>query len=260
MWKKIFRSGSDTKEDAAALMNSINRENLPRHVAIIMDGNGRWAKRRGMPRTYGHNAGVKTLKKILKTANSLGIEVLTVYAFSTENWKRPHTEVDCLMQLFAEYLDREMQEMNEDNVRIHFIGRTDAFSPLLRDMMTKAETMMAGNSGIHFNVAVNYGARDEIVRAVQSLMSMSKAGEMQPEDLTEELFDASLDTSGDPPVDLLIRTGGDLRLSNYLLWQCAYAELWFTDTNWPAFSPEEFLRAIQDFSGRHRRFGGLDDE
>ena len=237
-----------------------NEKNFPRHVAIIMDGNGRWANGRGLLRSAGHTAGVKTLKKILQTAVNLKLESLTVYAFSTENWKRPHAEVDFLMHLFSDYLQREMLEMHANNVRIKFLGRTEDFSPTLQKLMHDAVELMKNNTGVQFNVAADYGGRDEIIRAAQKLSRRVQAGELSPEEISAELFEDSLDTRGQPPVDLLIRTSGDLRVSNFLLWQAAYAELWFTDTPWPEFTPEEFLAALRDFSKRNRRFGGLSEE
>ncbi|MCR5834321.1 MAG: di-trans,poly-cis-decaprenylcistransferase [Selenomonadaceae bacterium] len=239
------------------LLGRVDRNRMPRHVAIIMDGNGRWANSHGFLRSVGHTAGVKTLKNILKTAVNLGLEALTVYAFSTENWKRPHTEVDFLMHLFSEYLEREKTDMHANNVRINFLGRTEDFAPALQKLMTDSMQLMKNNTGVKFNVAADYGGQDEIIRATQNLARLVKAGEIAPEDITAEMFDAELDTCGQPPVDLMIRTGGDLRVSNFLLWQTAYAEFWFTDTPWPEFTPKEFIDALVDFGKRDRRFGAL---
>ncbi|MDD6381803.1 polyprenyl diphosphate synthase [Mitsuokella sp.] len=259
MWKKIFggKAQSSPEEDANPLFDRINWERLPRHVAIIMDGNGRWAQGQGLVRTAGHKAGVKTLKNVLKTAIDLRLEALTVYAFSTENWKRPRPEVDFLMKLFSDYLIKELEEMNDYNVRIRFIGRKDGMPERLQQQMTAAEELMKENTGIRFNVAANYGGQDELLRAARSLASRAAAGEISPEDIDAQLMEASLDTAGDPPVDLVIRTSGDQRLSNFLLWQSAYAEFYFTDTNWPDFTPECFVDAMVEFAGRDRRFGGL---
>ena len=261
MWKKIFGSGGkENASEAAPLFDRIDREKLPRHVAVIMDGNGRWAQGQGLVRTAGHTAGVKTLKRILKTASDIGIEALTVYAFSTENWKRPHAEVDFLMGLFSEYLDKELQEMNAEQVRIHFLGRLEGLSPGLQKQIHEAEELMRDNKGIRFNVAANYGGQDEILRAVQTLARQVMEGRLSPQDIDERLLERCLDTSDCPPVDLVIRTSGDMRLSNFLLWQSAYAELWFTETNWPDFTPEEFVEALMDFGKRDRRFGGLNEK
>ena len=232
-------------------------ENLPRHVAIIMDGNGRWAQNQGLIRSAGHLAGVKTLKEIIKTAVNIKLEELTVYAFSTENWKRPHTEVDFLMHLFSEYLEKEKRELNEKNVKIHFIGRIDELPESLINQAHDAEEMMKNNTGLKFNVATNYGGQDEIVRAAKKLSQRVLDDKIKIDDITSNDFEMELDTKNDPPVDLLIRTGGDFRVSNFLLWQSAYAELWFTDTNFPEFKSEEFLKALQDFSKRDRRFGSV---
>ena len=262
MWKKIFGGGKTAREEKAPanqnpLYDRINWQRLPRHVAIIMDGNGRWAQGKGLIRTAGHKAGVKTLKNILKAAIDLRIEALTVYAFSTENWKRPRPEVEFLMKLFSEYLIKELEEMNDYNVRIRFIGRMEGMPEGLQRQMREAEALMKDNTGIRFNVAANYGGQDELIRAAQSLARKAAAGEIAPEDIDAEAIDQQLDTAGDPPVDLVIRTSGDQRLSNFLLWQSAYAEFYFTDVNWPAFTPACFVDALVDFAGRDRRFGGL---
>ena len=262
MWKKIFGGGKTAREEKAPanqnpLYDRINWQRLPRHVAIIMDGNGRWAQGKGLIRTAGHKAGVKTLKNILKAAIDLRIEALTVYAFSTENWKRPRPEVEFLMKLFSEYLIKELEEMNDYNVRIRFIGRMEGMPEGLQRQMREAEALMKDNTGILFNVAANYGGQDELIRAAQSLARKAAAGEIAPEDIDAEAIDQQLDTAGDPPVDLVIRTSGDQRLSNFLLWQSAYAEFYFTDVNWPDFTPACFVDAMVDFAGRDRRFGGL---
>ena len=260
MWKRIFGGGRENFEIPTAdspLFAQIDWECLPRHVAVIMDGNGRWAKGQGLLRTAGHTAGVKTLKNILKTAIGLKLDALTVYAFSTENWKRPAAEVDFLMNLFSEYLKKELLEMHEDNVQIHFIGRIDELSAGLKRQMREAEALMKDNTGVKFNVAVNYGGQDELLRAARSLAADAAAGAIQPEEIDAAALEARLDTAGNLPVDLVIRTSGDERLSNFLLWQSAYAEFYFTPVNWPEFTPEDFVAAMVDFAGRDRRFGGL---
>lgn len=255
MWKKLLGKSSFAKNETT--LADIDRSRLPRHVAIIMDGNGRWATGKGFLRTVGHRAGVGTLHDVLDTAIDLHLEVLTVYAFSTENWKRPLNEVDFLMHLFSEYLDKEEQEMHEKNVRIRFIGRVDELSFELRRRIRHAENLMKNNTGVNFCVAVNYGGQDEICRTIQNLAKKVQNGTLSPEEITPELFTAALDTRELPPVDLLIRTSGDMRLSNFLLWQAAYAEFWFTDTNWPDFKPACFLEAIRNYAGRERRFGAI---
>ncbi len=242
-------------ESDGGLLARVDRTKMPRHVAIIMDGNGRWASVRGLMRSAGHTAGVKTLKRILKTAVNLKLEALTVYAFSTENWKRPHTEVDFLMHLFSDYLEREKQEMHANNVRIKFLGRTEDFAPALQKLMRESVELMRNNTGVKFNVAADYGGQDEIIRAAQKLARRVQAGQLSPDDISAQMFENELDTAGQPPVDLLIRTSGELRVSNFLLWQAAYAEFWFTDTPWPEFTPEEFIDALIDFGKRSRRFG-----
>ena len=263
MWRKLFGGEkTDSADDAAELHSSglaLDRASMPRHVAIVMDGNGRWAKAQGKSRSTGHEAGARTLKRIVRAASEMGVEVLTVYAFSTENWKRPQREVDFLLRLFDSFLEKEITEMHEQNVRMRFIGRRDRFTERFLHRMEDAEARTANNTGIHFNLAANYGSQDEILRAVRSIAERAAAGELAPEEIDEAIFSDALDTAGDPPVDLFIRTSGDLRLSNFLLWQSAYAELYFTDTNWPDFTPEELAVAIKDFTGRNRRFGGLSE-
>ncbi|MBR5912939.1 MAG: di-trans,poly-cis-decaprenylcistransferase [Selenomonadaceae bacterium] len=222
-----------------------------------MDGNGRWASYRGLLRSAGHSAGVKTLKKILTVAVNLNLEALTVYAFSTENWKRPHSEVDFLLKLFSEYLEKEKREMHEKNVRLRFLGRVEEFSAGIQNQIREATTLMKNNTGVKFSIAANYGGQDEILRAAQKLAFDVAEGKISPAQITSTIFENALDTYDLPPVDLLIRTSGDKRISNFLLWQSAYAELWFTNTTWPEFSPEEFVDALIDFSKRDRRFGGV---
>lgn len=243
------------KKSDAELLSKVDRNKLPRHVAIIMDGNGRWANFHGLLRSAGHTEGVKTLKRILTMAVNLNLEALTVYAFSTENWKRPHAEVDFLMRLFSEYIEREKAEMHEKNVRIKFIGRLEEFSELIQNQMRDAVELMKNNTGVKFNIAANYGGQDEIVRVAQRLAE--KFADKKISGINHEIFENELDTTGQPPVDLLIRTSGDMRISNFLLWQSAYAELYFTKTNWPEFTQEEFVNALIDFGKRERKFGGL---
>lgn len=258
MWKKIF--GSEDEKSKSVDSKDIDLERVPRHIAIIMDGNGRWAQNQGLLRTFGHKAGVDTLKKIVKSAMKLNIEALTVYAFSTENWKRPHEEVDFLMNLFSDYLKREIDELDSDNTRIQFMGRIHELSKGLRDQIENAQTRTASNSGLVLNVAVNYGSRDEITRSVKIIAQRVLEGRLNVEDISETTVDDSLYTAGLPPVDLVIRPSGDLRISNFLLWQIAYAEFWFTEVNWPDFKPDHLLEAVRDFQKRDRRFGGLNQK
>lgn len=262
MWKKIFGKEKifEIPKRDSALFKNIDWETLPRHVAVIMDGNGRWAKGKGLVRTAGHTAGVKILKNILKTAIGLRLEALTVYAFSTENWKRPRPEVDFLMKLFSDYLMKELREMHEDNVRIHFLGRIEGLPKTLQQQMREAEALMKDNTGVVFNVAVNYGGQDELLRVAKSIARDAAAGKLTEADVDEALIESRLDTAPCSPVDLLIRTSGDQRISNFLLWQTAYAEFYFTKKSWPEFMPEDFVKAIEAFEGRDRRFGGVSEE
>ena len=254
MWKKLFG-----KNDADVTLADFetNKENLPRHVAIIMDGNGRWAKKRAMPRTFGHQQGVETLKEIVRFASDVGIGFLTVYAFSTENWRRPSSEVDFLMKLFKDFLDREINELHENNVKLNFIGDITALSATLQETFAAAEEKTAANDGLVFNVAVNYGGRAEIIRAVKKLAAKVETGEIGSSDINEAALAQELYTFDQPDPDLLIRPSGDYRISNFLLWQLAYTEFWFSETLWPDFSVAEFTQAIATYQKRERRFGGI---
>lgn len=235
----------------------LDKDKIPAHVAIIMDGNGRWAKKRSMPRTYGHKAGAEVLRNILTESISLGVKVLTAYAFSTENWRRPEEEVNFLMELFATYLDNEVDQLAEKNVRLHFIGSKERLGPELMRRIFLAEQKTAAGNSIILNLAVDYGGRAEIVQAVRQLSREVEAGHVKSEEIDESCFSQYLFTAGQPDPDLLIRPGGDMRISNFLLWQLAYSELWITDVLWPDFTPLHFRQAIQDFQNRERRFGGL---
>lgn len=232
-------------------------ERMPQHVAIIMDGNGRWAQKRGLPRTYGHKAGAEVLRAILTEASDLGIRYLTVYAFSTENWRRPHDEVDFLMDLFSNYLDNEVDYLVEKQVQLRFIGGTDRLSADLRRRIDESESRTAKGTGITLNLAVDYGGRAEIVHATRTLAQEVLNGQLSVDDIDEKTFAGALYTHDQPDPDFLIRPGGDMRISNFLLWQLAYAELWITDVLWPDFTPYHFHQAIHDFQKRDRRFGGL---
>jgi undecaprenyl diphosphate synthase len=228
---------------------------IPQHVAAIMDGNGRWAKQRGLPRIAGHRQGANIVKSLLRCCKDWGIANFTVYAFSTENWGRPEAEVDFLMRLFEGLLDSELAEMHDEGVRLRFLGDRSQVPLTLRKMMEKSMEKTASNQAVNFNVAINYGSRNEITQACKSIAYQIKSGELKPEDIDESLFAKHLDTIGLPDPDLLIRTSGEQRLSNFLLWQLAYTEIYITDTFWPDFDGGEFVKAIVDYQGRERRFG-----
>ena len=223
-----------------------------------MDGNGRWAKARGLPRVMGHRAGVEALKSTLRSCSDWGVEALTAYAFSTENWSRPGDEVNFLMTLFESVLQRELQALEEEQVRIRFLGDLDALPAKLQSLIAEATQRTSGNTGIHFNVCTNYGGRRELVRASQRLAERVARGELQPSEIDEQTLAAELFTAGERDPDLLIRTSGERRISNFLLWQLAYAEIHVTDVLWPDFNAEALKAALLDFQRRHRRFGGLD--
>lgn len=233
---------------------------IPNHVAIILDGNGRWAKSKGMPRTYGHIKGCENLEKICSMAKELGVKYLTVYAFSTENWKRSREEVDGLMKLFRNYMKKCLKISAENKMRVRVIGDPRAFDEDLQQKIKELEEFSSQFDELHFQIALNYGSRDEIRRAVQDMARDVKSGVLNPEEITEEKISDYLDTKGLPDPDLLIRTSGEERLSNYLLWQLAYTEFYFTDVPWPDFDKEEFVRAIEKYNGRDRRFGGVKEE
>lgn len=234
-----------------------NERKIPVHVAIIMDGNGRWAKRRGLPRTAGHAQGARTVEQILEDADHMGIRYLTVYAFSTENWSRPDSEVKALMNLLRTYMKTSLAKCARNNVRIRVIGDKSRLDKDLQASIANLEKETASNTGIGFQIAINYGSRDEIVRAVRAAAQKVKDGEMSPEDITESFLSDSLDTGGIPDPDLLIRTGGEQRISNFLLWQTAYSELYFCDAAWPDFNKAELEKAVDAFNHRERRYGGL---
>ena len=233
---------------------------IPNHVAIILDGNGRWAKSKGMPRTYGHIKGCENLEKICSMAKELGVKYLTVYAFSTENWKRSREEVDGLMKLFRNYMKKCLKISAENKMRVRVIGDPRAFDEDLQQKIKELEEFSSQFDELHFQIALNYGSRDEIRRAVQDMARDVKSGVLNPEEITEEKISDYLDTKGLPDPDLLIRTSGEERLSNYLLWQLAYTEFYFTDVPWTDFDKEEFVRAIEKYNGRDRRFGGVKEE
>jgi len=235
----------------------LDLDRLPRHIAIIMDGNGRWAKARGLPRTAGHAVGAETFRTIATYCRDLGIEYLTVYAFSTENWKRPAEEVSAIMGLLKKYLLEAIADMEEEKVRFVFFGDLSALPAELRELAERTRRSSAKFTGCQVNICLNYGGRDEIVRAAKRFAQACAAGERRSEELTEELFGSYLWSAGVPDPELIIRPGGEQRLSNFLLWQSAYAELYTTDVAWPDFSKEELRRALAAYQDRHRRFGGI---
>ena len=230
---------------------------IPAHVAIIMDGNGRWAKKRGLPRTAGHKKGAEVVEQILEDADHMGIRYLTVYAFSTENWLRPAMEVKALMNLLRTYMISSMEKCAKNNVSVRVIGDRSKLSADLQESIGNLEEATKNNTGMHFQIAINYGGRDEIVRAVKKLVAKARAGEISEEDVTEALIADCLDTAGLPDPDLLIRTCGEQRISNFLIWEGAYTEYYFTDTAWPDFTKEELQKAVEAFGNRERRYGGL---
>ena len=232
---------------------------LPGHVAVIMDGNGRWAQARGLPRVMGHRAGVEALKATLRLCSDWGVKALTAYAFSTENWSRPGDEVNFLMTLFERVLQRELQSLESEQVRIRFLGDLQALPEKLQALIADAMERTAANTGIHFNVCTNYGGRRELVLAAQALAVRAANGELDPASIDENTLAAELFTAGEQDPDLLIRTSGERRISNFLLWQLAYAEIHVTDVFWPDFDRDALLTALLDYQGRSRRFGGLDD-
>ena len=235
----------------------LDPERMPNHVAVIMDGNGRWAKARGLPRFMGHRAGVEALKKNLRLCNDWGIGVLTVYAFSTENWTRPGDEVNFLMALFERVLQRELETLQNEKVRIRFLGDIEALPSRLQELIAEATSLTKDNNGIHFNVCTNYGGRKELVLAAQKLAERSLKGDLDPAMIDENLFESELYTASEEDPDLLIRTSGECRISNFLLWQLAYAEIHITDVLWPDFDSSDLKKAILDYQSRCRRFGGL---
>ena len=230
---------------------------LPEHIGIIMDGNGRWAQKRGLPRSAGHKQGARTFREIVRYCRSIGIRYLTVYAFSTENWKRPQSEIDAIMNLLRDYLDELERHSDEEQGVLRFIGDMAPLAEDLRQRITDVQERTAGREGITVNIALNYGGRHEIVHAVQQAVSLARQGTLTPEAVNETLVDSLMYTAGQPPVDLIIRPSGEQRISNFLLWQGAYAEFVFMDVLWPDFTPGDLDRAIAEFQRRSRRFGGI---
>lgn len=232
---------------------------IPQHIAIILDGNGRWAKAKGMPRNYGHTAGAKNVETVCQAAHDLGVKYVTMYAFSTENWNRPEGEVEALMKLLESYLKNCIKTADKNNMRVRVIGDTTRLSERFQERIRELEAASAKNDGLNLQIAINYGSRDEMTRAMRRMSEDVAAGKRKPEEITESVFEEYLDTAGIPDPNLLIRTSGELRLSNFLLWQLAYSEFYFTDVPWPDFHKEELERAIEAYNKRDRRFGGLTD-
>jgi undecaprenyl diphosphate synthase len=251
-WIQQWRSRAEKPSN-----DSIIRENIPHHVAVIMDGNGRWAKKRGLPRIAGHREGMKTVKEIVRSANELGIGVLTLYAFSTENWKRPKQEVEFLMKLPEEYILSELQDMMKRNIRVQMMGKETGLPESTLRAIREAQAQTSENQGMIVNFALNYGSRDELIQTMRRFALEVKQGKRSIDEIDERAFSSELFTSGLPDPDLLIRTSGEIRLSNFMLWQLAYTELWFTDVLWPDFSTQDLHRAIQEYQRRARRYGAV---
>ncbi|MDI6793423.1 MAG: isoprenyl transferase [bacterium] len=247
----------NTKQEEEQLLKSLSPEKMPRHIAIIMDGNGRWAKQKYLPRIAGHRAGMESIRRVVKLCGELNIEALTLYAFSTENWSRPRTEVSALMSLLKEYLRREVAELKKQEVRMTFMGRLFEMAPDIRTALAEAEKETSNGQGLRLNIALNYSGRAELVDAFRCLATELIQGKIQPDSINEELISSHLYTASFPEPDLLIRTSGELRISNFLLWQIAYSEIWLTPIFWPDFNRIHLLQAIADYQKRERRFGGI---
>ena len=238
-------------------IGELDYNNMPQHVAIIMDGNGRWAKQRNMPRTMGHKAGVETIRRIVKEADRLGIKYITLYAFSTENWKRPKDEVNALMKLLVQYLKSEVTELHKNEVVLRVLGDITALQEECKKEIEESIELTKNNTGLVLNVAFNYGGRDEIIRAVKNIASDVESGKVNKENINQDLFSEYLYTKDSPDPDLIIRPSGEQRISNFLLWQCAYSEFWYSNVNWPDFSENDLQQAIYDYQNRNRRYGGV---
>lgn len=256
-YKKLFNKQSSIPESITERMEIVKSQAVPGHVAIIMDGNGRWAKSRALPRIAGHHEGMKVVRKIAILANNIGIQTLTLFAFSTENWKRPKSEVEYLMKLPAEFLDIYLPELIDNNVKVQVIGEKEKIPSHTLLVVEKAIERTKNNNGLLLNFALNYGSRSEIIMAIKNIVKDIKCGNMNERDLNEDVFSQYLMTKDLADPDLLIRTSGEIRLSNFMLWQSAYTELWFTDCLWPDFDEEHFLDAIEQYQKRSRRFGGI---
>lgn len=254
---KPFKRWFGSKPDAEELIQKLDSDNIPNHVAVIMDGNGRWAQKRGLPRVAGHHSGMKNVKKITMAADAIGVQVLTMYAFSTENWKRPKEEVDYLMKLPLEFFPKEIDELIANNVQIRMTGWQEGLPDFTLKAIQDAIDQTKNNTGLILNFALNYGSRKEMLKGIQRLVEDVKQQKVNEEDIDESLFARYLLTDPLPDPDLLIRTSGELRISNFMLWQLAYSELWFTELCWPEFTEQHFYEAIQEYQRRARRYGGL---
>ena len=248
-------SAPTSEQDSKNSPGGYGPAGLPRHVAIIMDGNGRWAERQNKPRVAGHRAGVETVRDIVKACGEIGIEVLTLFAFSSENWRRPQKEVGLLMEMFLLALEREVKKLHRNNVQLRVIGDVSAFADKIQQRIKEAEALTRDNSGLVLNIAANYGGKWDISQAVQQLAQQVQQGKLEPQDITPELINEKLNLHDLPEPDLFIRTGGEQRISNFLIWQLAYTELYFTPILWPDFARDEFEKALLSFSNRQRRFG-----
>jgi undecaprenyl diphosphate synthase len=257
IWKVLSRSSASRleEEEVTRLGALLDPERMPRHVAVIMDGNGRWARKRMLPRVAGHRVGIDSVREIVRSSSELGIGHLTLYAFSTENWGRPRAEVDTLMGLIQEFIERELDELHENGVRFQVLGRREDLPRAVEASLHRAEQRTASNSGLHFNVAVSYSGRVELEDALRAIADEVAAGRIDPAEVGAGTIERYLYTAGQPDPDLVIRTSGELRLSNFLLWQIAYAEIYFTNTLWPDFRKKEYLEALLTFQQRQRRFG-----
>lgn len=260
MFNNLFNKNTEKQYSLEERKIRTQNEDIPSHIAIIMDGNGRWAKKRALPRFAGHREGMKTVRKVTRCASDLGVKVLTVYAFSTENWKRPKPEVDFLMRLPEEFLGSFLPEMMERNVRVQMIGDPTLLPSYTQKALYKAMDKTKDNTGLILNFALNYGSRAEMASALKEIVKEVQNGELMLEDVNEDCISAHLMTKLLPDPDLVIRTSGEMRLSNFMLWQVAYSEFWFTDTLWPDFNEETLLDAIESYQKRNRRFGGLKGE
>ncbi|MGG7143799.1 isoprenyl transferase [Clostridium nigeriense] len=250
----VFKTSKNKNEEKEIVLD---KDNIPKHIAIIMDGNGRWAKKRKLPRTVGHKAGVETIRRVIKEAHVLGVKFLTLYAFSTENWKRPDDEVSALMKLLVEYLRSELAELNRNGVVIKILGDITKLPIDAQKEVSNAIEITKNNTGVVLNIAFNYGGRDEIIRAVKLVSKEVEDGNINISDINEGLFEKYLYTSNIPDPDLIIRPSGEQRISNFLLWQCAYSEFWYSNVCWPDFKEEHLRKAIYDYQHRDRRYGGV---
>ncbi|MGL5150016.1 MAG: isoprenyl transferase [Clostridium sp.] len=249
---KLFKGSKGKDEDI-----KIDMDRIPEHIAIIMDGNGRWAKEKMLPRTMGHKAGVETIRRVIEESVNIGVKYLTLYAFSTENWKRPVDEVNALMKLLVEFLNKEIDSLDENNIRIQVLGNLTRLPLECQKEIRRATEKTKNNTTLTVNVALNYGGRDELVYAIQNICKEVRSGNLNIDSIDESVIENYLYTKGIPDPDIIIRPSGEQRISNFLLWQCAYSEFWYSNINWPDFKEEHLRKAISDFQGRSRRFGGL---